>query len=405
MTPTIRASDAQVLRRLLARAHPFPDALGGSAAAIKAFCVEQQRRDFSGALSALGETGDEVLAALPRLAGHLAAHPDPGLVNRLGRQALLGLFERMHAHVMDHPVWTHPFFKRVARGDVTAAQLQRFAVLYFGQVKNTRQCVALALGRFYSLAPAAAAPRAALLSEATQLILAGLLADEYGFARGAGVTTDASPLRAALSPATHTELYRRFLDGLGVPREQHDRPLLAAVADNVIIQRALAGDAEFTPVEALASVGLGMEWGVPVFFSMIIAGLAQLAARGEIPAEPETWEIWTAHVRQDVEHAIATLLAAALHCEGPADEARMMQATTTLMSFRYEMMSAIHRAVLDEECAGFGPVSANYRCVDPRIGEALLRGRLATAPEAVAIGAAYAAAPQPAFLDPARRVA
>lgn len=398
--------NAQALRELLARAHPFPEALGGPAEAIKAFCVEQQRRDFAKALSALGESGDEVLAALPRLAAHLAANPDPALLDRLSRPSLMGLFERMHAHVMGHPVWTHPLFQRVARGEVTVPQLRRFAVLYFGQVKNTRQCVALALGRFHSLAPAAATGRVALTSEATQLILAGLLADEYGLSHGAQVTAAASPLQAALQQVTHAELYRRFLDGLAVPRDQHDEPLVPAVADNVLIQRAVAGDPAFTPIEALASVGLGMEWGVPVFFSMIIAGLARLAARGDIPAEPEAWEIWIAHVRQDVDHAIATLVATALHCEGPTHEAQMMQATTVLMGFRHEMMSAIHRAVLDENCPGFDSDAAGYPCTDPRIRDALQRGRLATAPEAVADrGGAYAAAPQPAFLDPARRVA
>ena len=89
---------------------------------------------------------------------------------RLFRPASLNeLFLELHDHVMNHPVWRHPFFLRFAEGAFSRDEFLRFGVHYFNQVKNTRQCVALALGRFHSLMPMRYGQLNERVSELTQV--------------------------------------------------------------------------------------------------------------------------------------------------------------------------------------------------------------------------------------------
>jgi hypothetical protein len=391
--------------------HPLPNLLTLSADEILSFYRSSQLTDFTRTLNDSREAAVPLSDRIGLLSRYLASFPAPGFQTRVQVKAVGSLFAEMHDHVMTHPVWVHQFFVRVAAGEITLQQLKVFAQHYFNQVKNTRQCVALALGRFHSLMPRPEGPLATAMSETTQVVLAGLLADEYGTAASGDLhdghrQSEAAPpvdIRKLFSSITHPTLFRRFLDALGLSPEDYDVPMLHGVADNVLVQRILAGDPGFDELEALASVGLGMEWGVPAFFSMLIAGILKTARREGVPLSPASMEIWSSHVTQDVQHAIAVTIATSLYVSDESDRKRIRTATNVLMAFRYDMMSDIYEEVFGSRCTRIAEVALQPRHFpeDRRIEPLLSTARLQVSPSAVRDYESYLRkrAPMPMVFD------
>jgi hypothetical protein len=372
-------------------AHPLPNLCDMSAAEILAAYRQSQLRDVESLFAGIRDDARDLSREIAPLHGYLQAYPADSVRDRLGVDTVEQLFRRMHEHVMGHPVWVHPFFVRVAQGDLSLAQLTMFARQYFNQVKNTRQCVALALGRFHTLMDRPDGELNTILSELTQVALAGLLGDEYGTA-SPNARLETSEIGRIFSPVTHPALFRRFLDALGAAAGDYDVPMLHGVADNVLVQRILAGDPAYDELEALASVGLGMEWGVPAFFSMIMSGIYKVTSRERLVLDPASMEIWSSHVKQDVEHAMAVLLATSLHVRDPHDATRIEGATNVLMAFRYDMMSDIYRAVFGEPCERLSKTALppRYAFHDSRIWPLLSAARRGLRPGSVLCSADYA---------------
>jgi hypothetical protein len=373
--------------------HPLPNLLELTAEEILAHCCKSQQLQFTSTLHHVRHCAAEVTSGIPLLRRYLACYPSESLRQRLSTDALEHLFLEMHDHVMAHPVWLHPFFVRIAAGDINLEQLKRFARHYFNQVKNTRQCVALALGRFHTMLDRPDGELNVVLSELTQVVLAGLLADEYGSTGAHGHHPLAEPPGASqavdiaelFSPITHPELFRRFQHALGETVRDYDASLLHGVADNVLVQRILSGDPAYDELEALASVGLGMEWGVPAFFSMIMAGILKVAPREGLALDGPSMEIWSAHVQQDVEHAIAVMVATGFYVNDAADVARIANATNVLMAFRYNMMSDIYSEVFGVRCRDVAEIDleARYFLNDRRIEPLLAAARKKLRPGSV----------------------
>ncbi|WP_295456824.1 hypothetical protein [uncultured Thiodictyon sp.] len=299
------------------------------------------------------------------------------------------LFEDLHNHVMDHPVWRHPFFVRVFKGDFDQARLTAFAPHYFNQIKNTRQCVSLALGRFSGLMPLPCGCLNERISELAQIVLAQLLADEYGV--GTHCIADYPSLHDLLLSTTHIGMYRQLFECLAVPFEEQDVPMLPGVADNVLTQRLLSGHPAFTVVESLASVGLGMEWGVPEFFSLLLGGMIRWAWKNDVPITRRHLFVFIAHVQYDVLHAISVMLVTSFFNHDRDGLRQIKQATNTLMSARYGMMSELYRHIFHDDCPDVRGIALpeRYRLHDRRIAHALLEARRGIAPERVVSGEAY----------------
>lgn len=371
--------------------HPLPNLLSLDAEEVLAAFKGSQQRDFSAVIDQL-EAPDN---PLNQLLGELRAMAEKEPGNAFPRLALFqpgglkALFAELHDHVMDHPVWRHPFFVRVFQGDFDRRQLTLFAQHYFNQIKNTRQCVALSLGRFSGVMPLPYGRLNERLSELGQIVLAQLLADEYGV--GTHAVEDYPDLHQLLLSTTHIALYRHLFDGLGVPFEAQDVPMLPGVADNVLTQRLLAGHGDFTLVESLASVGLGMEWGVPEFFSLLLGGMIRWAWRQREPLTQRHLIVFTAHVRYDVLHAISVMLVTSFFSHEADSLRQIKQATNTLMASRYGMMSDLYRHVFGEPCAGLDGIglAERYRLEDRRVAAALVQARRQIAPERVVGGDAY----------------
>jgi len=377
--------------RLLEGVHPLPDLLALEPEEVLSAFKASQQRDFSAVIEQIEQPDNP----LSRLLGELRAIADQEPGNRFGDLdlfrpgALRELFLHLHDHVMEHPVWRHPFFLRVFRGDFTRAQLTTFALQYFNQVKNTRQCVALSLGRFSGLMPLPYGCLNERVPELAQIVLAQLLADEYGV--GTHAIEEYPTLHGLLSSTTHMVMYRHLFDGLEIPFEQQDLPMLPGVADNVLTQRLLAGHPDFTLVESLASVGLGMEWGVPEFFSLLLGGMIRWAWKNEVPLTQKHLIVFIAHVQYDVLHAISVMLVTSFFNYENDAVTRIEQATNTLMSSRYGMMSDLYRHVFGEACADVDRIglAPQYRLRDRRIETALSEARKGVAPERVVGGEAY----------------
>jgi len=249
--------------------------------------------------------------------------------------------------------------------------------------------VALALGRFSGVMPLPYGVLNERVSELAQIVLAQLLADEYGV--GSHAIEDYPDLHGLLNSTTHIVMYRNLFDGLGVPFEQQDVPMLPGVADNVLTQRLLAQHPDFSLVESLASVGLGMEWGVPEFFSLLLGGMIRWAWQNDVTLTQRHLIVFIAHVQYDVLHAISVMLVTSFfnHERNAVD--RIKQATNTLMSSRYAMMSDLYRHVFGEDCAGIDGIGldSRYHLTDRRIAAALIEARRQVAPDRVMDGERY----------------
>jgi len=375
--------------RLPEAIHPMADLLEMDGEQVLAAFRQSQRVDFLELVGQLERPGSSLYAFFSALR-EKAARDNPFHELALFRPgALAEMFVELHDHVLDHPVWRHPFFLRFFKGEFEASQALAFALQYFNQIKNTRQCVALAVGRFHGLMPLPFANLNERVSELTQITLAQLVADEYGV--GCHGLEDYPSLDRLLSARTHIGMYRQLFEGLGTPEEAQDRPMLAGVADNVLTQRLLAGDPRFSPLEALASVGLGMEWGVPEFFSLLLGGLIRFSERTGADMTPRHLEVFIAHVRYDVLHAVSVMLATSLHMHQHSDMQAVKAACSTLMAARYAMMSDLYVHVFGEPCAdlaAFG-LENRHRLNDRRIATLLPEARTAVDPSRLVEGAAY----------------
>ncbi len=296
---------------------------------------------------------------------------------------LLEIFLELHTHVMEHPVWKHPFFLEFFKGEMTLDQVKEFAIQYFNQIKNTRQCVSLAQGRFFGLSPRHHGPLSERISEITQVVLAQLLADEYGVSTH---TIDNYPtLDSILDSRTHMAMYRQLFEGLKIPFLQQDAPMLHGVADNVLIQRLVAGSEAFSSLEALASVGLGMEWGVPEFFSLLLGGAIRFSYKNSIPLNRHHLQVFIAHVKYDVLHAISVMLVTALYIEGEESIRSIKGAVNILMAGRYAMMSDLHKHIFGTGIPSLNESSLEerYFISNHRIENELLIARQKADPETV----------------------
>ena len=383
------------IRRLDFHIHPFADLCAISARDIYDRYIAQQHLEFTRAFEQLAGGRADAVAALPMLADVPLDAPEFGYVASLDSGAVCAIFEDLHRHVLGHPVWIHPFFERFARGDFTQAQFVAFGGHYLNQIKNTRQCVALALGRLHSLALEDMTYAHERIGEQSQVVLAGILADEYGVA--AHPTTghgDAALPTDLCWATTHVDLFRRLLALVDVPVGTQDRPMLPQVADNVLIQRGVASDPGYDMLEALASVGMAMEWGVPIIFSHLLRGVLVFGERTGLAITPYDVEVLSGHVTQDVEHAIGVMLAALLWLRSPDDLARVKQTTSLVMAGRYQMMSAIYEAVFDEPCAALDTamLSPAHHLHDRRALDMIARMR-ATANPAMVDHRDYRSAP------------
>lgn len=362
--------------------HPLPDLLGRDAESVLSAFMDMQRADFSQVITQLKGDGrlHGLLADLRRVADGEPGNPF-GALPLFRDGALEAMFEELHAHVMAHPVWRHPFFLRVFEGRFDQAQLTRFALHYFNQVKNTRQCVALSLGRFSTALDLPFGGVNERVMEMVQIVLAQLIADEYGVDQ----QNDETDLAGLLQSTTHIVMYRQLFEGLGVPYGEQDVPMLPAVADNVLTQRLVAGHPSFSAMESLASVGLGMEWGVPEFFSLLLGGMIRFAQRENVPLTRRHLHVFIAHVEADVMHAIAVMTVTALLATDDDAVERIKGATNTLMASRYGMMSGLYREVFGEDCAKLADIdlAPEYRLRDRRIADALLAARRALPARAV----------------------
>ncbi len=369
--------------------HPLPNLLQLDARGLLDAMRVSQQRDFLEKVAEL-EAPDSALHGLFAALRDRAPAGNPLHDVALFKQgALAQLFLDLHDHVMSHPVWLHPFFLRIFEGRADLAQLRRFAVHYFNQIKNTRQCVALAAGRFHGLMDLPYGALNERVSEITQIALAQLVADEYGV--GAHELADYPPLGHLLLAKTHIAMYRQFFDGLGMAGAAQDVAMTPGVADNVLTQRLLAGHPGFAPLEALASVGLGMEWGVPEFFSLLLGGFIRIALREKMQLSPHHLEVFIAHVRYDVLHAVSVMLVTSLHIRGAEDVAAVKGACNTLMASRYGMMTDLYALVFGEACPALAEagVAERYRLQDRRIETILREARKNVSPENVLGGSAW----------------
>ncbi len=398
----ISAKDTEPLEagvQLPENIHPFADLLELSPEEIVRRYRTQQLYDFETVLKRAGRCGG-LLFSLPRLAEMLANDTEHPILRSLDVESMIENFSVLHEHVMGHPVWCHPFFRRFYAARMSKKEVVAFLGHYLNQVKNTRQCVALCCGRFHSLAPLPFGRLNEIVSELVQIVLATLLADEYGTEAHSVDERADLDIRKLTDKITHIVLYRQLYEMFDIPLAEQDTPLIPEVIDNVLVQRLLAGSEAFSELEALASVGLGMEWGVPAIFSMLLGGLIRFAEREGVEWSSRNFEVLTGHVHQDVDHGVAVMLVTSLFIREDGDLKAIKNATNILMSSRYEMMSGIYRSVFGESCPSIHDIDlpATYYVCDRRIASDLQNARERYAPHVMAGSGARGASQRLPFI-------
>ncbi len=367
----------------------MPELLQMSADEVLARFIEDQRDDFSQTILEIERKDSPLYNFFANLRNEVADDPSNKFHSLpiFNAGELSSLFQELHHHVMEHPVWSHPFFVRIFNGNFTQDQLVRFSQQYFNQVKNTRQCVALSIGRFSGVNDLPYGLLNERVSELTQIALAQLVADEYGV--GSHDIETYPSMADIFNSTTHMVLYRHIFDGLGIEFKQQDVPMIPAVADNVLVQRLVAGDKRFSVLESLASVGLGMEWGVPEFFSLLLGGIIRFAWKSNIELTQKHLIVLIAHVQYDVLHAISVMLATTFYTHDDNAINEIKGATNMLMQARYAMMTGMYEYIFSETCAGVETLPEKYHLHDQRIKEALIEARHGVAPNTVVNGSVY----------------
>ncbi len=375
--------------RLPAAVHPLPDLLDMTAEQVLAAFRDSQRHDFTAIVGQAEKPGCTLHGLFSELRDRTPPDHPFHRIALFSPGALERLFLDLHDHVMSHPVWRHPFFVRVFEGRIDPSQIASFAIAYFNQIKNTRQCVALAIGRFNGLMDLPYGSLNEHVSEITQIALAQLVADEYGV--GSHAVETYPDLGHLLRARTHMVMYRQLFGGLGIAAADQDQPMLWGVADNVLIQRLVAGHPAFSALESLSSVGLGMEWGVPEFFSLLLGGLIRVSARERLALTAHDLDVFIAHVRYDVLHAVSVMLVTSLHMNVPTDVGVVKNACNMLMAGRYAMMGDLYRHVFGQSCPTLAEIGLDprYRLTDRRIETLLIEARAGISPARVRHGQDY----------------
>lgn len=116
-----------------------------------------------------------------------------------------------------------------------------------------------------------------------------------------------------------------------------------------------------------------------------------MARRDDLPLTAHHLEVFIAHVRYDVLHAVSVMLVTSLYMRDDGDAAMVKNACNTLMAGRYAMMGDVYAHVFGEACPSLGEtgVEDRYKLTDRRIEGALVKARQTVAPKSVERGEEY----------------
>ena len=195
----------------------------------------------------------------------------------------------------DHRGFRHPFWDWIETGELSLEVLKEFALLYYEHVKYFRQYIARALS--------------VVAKESTQIVLAHILADEYGISE----------------EASHPEMYRRFMRSLGLEdRDFADNQPIPGIQH---FRRAhFELFSESRTEETLGAVAFGCESSTPYRHGKVIAGIGRVAENHGLAIDDT---FFSAHIEIDDKHSsllmaeLKPLLANARSRERLAEGARI----------------------------------------------------------------------------------
>ncbi|MDQ3637531.1 MAG: iron-containing redox enzyme family protein, partial [Actinomycetota bacterium] len=163
--------------------------------------------------------------------------------------------------------------------------------------------------------------------EKLQLALAEILFDEYGH----------------LNPdETHPALYRRFLEALGLTKEEWEAPpTIPEIQLYVSAHRELTRDPNFRL--GLGALGPASEWPVPPIYVRLTEGLKKAT---ELP--DDALEIFTSHVTMDVTHARIMMDAIVPYTDDEGGQEKVREGAMRSLDARSVMLDGLYGAVYGE---------------------------------------------------------
>jgi pyrroloquinoline-quinone synthase len=222
--------------------------------------------------------------------------------------------EQLKREVIGHPALIHPFLERFGEGDASEEGVRLFAIQYYRHVRVSRLYLAALISNCGH-------------DEKLQLALAEILFDEYGH----------------LNPdETHPALYRRFLEALGLAKEEWEAPpTLPEIQLYISAHRELTRHPDVRL--GLGALGPASEWPVPPIYVRLSEGLKKAT---NLP--DEALEIFTSHVTMDVTHARIMMEAVGPYAEEEEGQKRVREGAILSLNARSVMLDGLYKVVYRE---------------------------------------------------------
>jgi len=207
---------------------------------------------------------------------HTGLQEETVLEEKSGDDFLLQLKDE----IFSHEAVNHPFLKKFSQGNLSEERIKIFALHYYRHAKMFSHYIANIIPR--------------IPHEKDRMLMVKNLMDEYG----------------NLSPEkTHPALFRKFLKGLGLKKEDWKKFKPIPEVTNFIDRLTML--TRYEPfLIGLGAVGPGVEWVIPAMFKKIVDGI-----QNSISIKEDDMEYWTSHIILDVEHgeAATTILKNYIH--------------------------------------------------------------------------------------------
>jgi pyrroloquinoline quinone (PQQ) biosynthesis protein C len=286
-------------------------------------------------------------------------------------------FAELEAHVLAHPVMTHPFLQRIASEELSREQLRAFAgqhYLYSRRFANNLAAVIsnapdehartlLVLNMYEEIGePSRLRDRVHLVLLEEGLVTGAQLGE--ALERGMSVRAGQDPVsdlieskvvsRAQVAAVmerstrrardlTHPALFRRFLSALDFePAALRELQPIEATERFNAAYRALCRDSHW--LEGLAAMGPGTECIVPALYRKILEGIRRSGL-----VAPADYVFWTVHVHCDDGHGRNIIEAMAAHASELEARQLMMRGALGALDARSAWFDGLYEHVFGAE--------------------------------------------------------
>ncbi len=275
-------------------------------------------------------------------------------------------------HISNHPFKQHSFLEYILNGDYDEATMNRIIGQFSHIVENTGRITALCLGKMQDSTPSDHGERWHKITDLMEHILSRSIMYEYSQSSTVK-ENDLANLSGLLEGLTAIERFQKIVreNGNSVPvvsLMEH------GTADYVITMRLLAVSPAFTETESLTAIGMETLWGIPFFYSVLLAGIVRHNLIQGTPIDFNRLEYLSNYIRFTLNHAPYFLLGLVLHS---TRSPLINKAVTMAFNSRYHFLSDLQRSITNTRARSIEELDRDriYTGNDHRIDNELMIAR------------------------------